>query len=400
MQGRYAPVIPGSRGDPNNGPNARIASVHTVGVARQVLELRIRKSQGSGVKHAVPFGPTSIGSDQGGNLHIKQWQPLLAFKNTFINTPSLQIQLGTAIDPNRLVPTFTSFNGINWISNKPGTPGYKSKEQFLDELVCVGVSTDTFTIGQDVQHDSNMGALVQGYVGIQLTGTEALAPGDLVEWTVPFWTQAEKDEYDTKRKQANAVSLEHWPGDYHPPKLQRYDTEKRCEEETAGAIRAAWKKLRKDTVDGRKLNLTPFLSLHKTNTPDYVLKQSVILGLTYIKRDITTMLISGTVGKKADLPKVEKLARGIFKYASVSKDEDSELYDFLKRLYHFHLADSSVEALKPQFDKELTTLNDLHMGFARAHYYTVWGTIQRSRSRILCKCVAHQRLMSKFEAII
>lgn len=396
MQGRYAPVIPGSRGDPNNGPNARIASVHTVGVARQVLELRIRKSQGSGVKHAVPFGPTSIGSDQGGNLHIKQWQPLLAFKNTFINTPSLQIQLGTAIDPNRLVPTFTSFNGINWISNKPGTPGYKSKEQFLDELVCVGVSTDTYTIGQDVQHESNMGALVQGYVGIQLTGTEALAPGDLVEWTVPFWTQAEKDEYDTKRKQANAVSLEHWPADYHPPKLQRYDTEKRCEEETAGAIRAAWNLLRTDRLKGFELDLKPFLSLPKTNTPEYTLKQSAILGLTYMKRDITTLLIATSLGSETE---AEKLARGIFKEGRVSADEDARLYTFLARLYHFHLVDSSGEALKPHFDKEFKTLNDLHMGFARAHYYTVWGTIQRSRSRVLCKCVAHQRPMSKFESI-
>ena len=399
MQGRYAPVIPGSRGDPNNGPNARIASVHTVGVARQVLELRIRKSQGSGVANAVPFGPTSIGSDQGGNLHIKQWQPLLAFKNTFINTPSLQIQLGTAIDPNRLVPTFTSFNGINWISNKPGTPGYKSREQFLDELVCVGVSTDTYTIGQDVQHESNMGALVQGYVGIQLTGTEALAPGDLVEWTVPFWTQDEKDEYDTKRKQANAVSLEHWPGDYHPPKLQRYDTEKRCEQETAGAIRAAMAALRENRLEGFELDLKPFLSLPKTNTPDYTLKQSAVLGLTYMKRDITTMLIAMSAGDDGS-GKAETLARGIFKTGSVSQKENARLYKFLERLYHYHLVDSSSEALKPVFEKEHKTLHDLHTGFARAHYYTVWGTIQRSRSRILCKCVAHQRPMSKFEAII
>jgi hypothetical protein len=378
-------MVPGSRGDPNVTPNAVLGVVHTVGVARNELENRINMGGKTIVDDPVPFGPTTLGNDRGGHLHIKQWQPLLAYKHGAANSLA-DPRLGSVSDlqsaqPGRLVPTFTSFNGINWISRTPNTKGYKTKQQFLDSITFVGFATDTYSIGQNTQETKPMGALVQGYAGVHLTGTEAFAPGDLVEWTLPFWTDKEKADYIRDRRNTGPTTLEHWPMEYYPPKLQRYDVAARCEEETSGAIRDAFEYLTKETAP-LSVNFAKFNDLEKYQE----LPAGVALGLAYIKRDLTVWLV---MSASADLARSEEIAFAM--RGGPSGARGVEIATMLQYLYAFHL-NPLVTTAKTPFDM-------LHAGFGRDHYHMVWKTIEKSRERIIGKCVAHQRPGSKFECV-
>ena len=197
------------------GPGRKHVVAQNLGTANfgaGEAEVQARKESTS----TTLFKPdTAFNGDPNAFFHTRQWQPLLAHKESLkkarnMSTVSRNLG-GVRVQP---ISSFNRFDHEN-----------KSKEEIENEFVCVGFAFSPYAMGENTQVDGGMAAIVTGSFSTVNTGNSIWYPGMTLAWEAYDMRPSDAHklrEWEAKHDRMGGFTVE-TPRGYAPPVLSEFD---------------------------------------------------------------------------------------------------------------------------------------------------------------------------------
>jgi len=328
------------------------------------------------------------GGDSGSpyrHLTVRPWQLALTRAEglqrpedvdyTFTNSP---------VGAQNQVHVFTTFNALPVedyevpYTNDPATG--KPKLRHPDEIKAlyraVAITDDDFTTGDIAQLDKGMGLMLMGSCSILNTGLKPIGPFKKLRWDLPFYTDAEKIEYEADRVATNSESAR-WHLGYYPPKIEEFDPHVDGMKAMGRALREVLEPLFTGNGDYPRFEV-----LNSYNILSSGESKLYLTGLTTLKRDITFALCAMAFGNPSG---AEDAAQKLFELpVSDLPSSIRTLREMCASMYHEYLVGNPEwfdEQLYPGFVRG-TTMHRLVEEVPAQGHYSLFSSIEESHSDV------------------